>query len=333
MRAAAPGGAAGREEAPLNPRPETPPLRRGIVPVLQTPFDDRGSLDGSALERLVEEAVAAGASGLLVPAVASEVSCLRFDERRLLLRRVAGAVAGRVPIIAGASAPRPREAIEQARLARSVGAAACLVAVPPALYREPRLVVPFFREVAEGAGDLPLMVQDLDFSGPGLGLDTIRDLVRALPSLAAFKIESVPAGPKYTAVREICGEEIFIAGGWSIGQMIEALDRGVDAMIPESAMVRVYSAIDREHREGRRPEALRLFHRLQPVIGFTHQDLEVTIAFAKRLLVRKGVFATERMRLGDFRWDRYNGRIAEELVAHYLELEASLPALRPPAPP
>ena len=317
----------------MSPRPEAAPLRRGVVPVLQTPFDARGSVDGTSVERLVEEAIAAGAAGFLVPAVASEVSCLRFDERQLLLRRVAGLVAGRVPIIAGASARRPRDAIEQARLARSVGASAYLVAVPPALYREPRLIEPFFREIARGAGDLPLMVQDLDFTGPGLDLDTIRGLVRALPSLAAFKVESVPAGPKYTAVREACGEGVFIAGGWSIGQMIEALDRGVDAMIPDSAMVRVFAAIDRAHREGRRPEAVRLFDRMQPVIGFTHQDLGVTIAFAKRLLVRKGVFATARMRLDGFRWDRYNGRIADELVEHYLALEASLPALRPPAPP
>ena len=157
----------------MSPRPDAAPLRRGVVPVLQTPFDSRGALDETSLGRLVEEAVAAGASGFLVPAVAGEVSCLRFDERRFLLRRVAGMVAGRVPIIAGASAPRPREAIEQARLARAVGAAAYLVAVPPALYREPRLVEPFFREVAEGAGELPLMVQDLDFTGPGLDPDTI----------------------------------------------------------------------------------------------------------------------------------------------------------------
>ena len=317
----------------MSPRLDAPPLGRGIVPVLQTPFDACGALDGASLDRLVEEAIAGGASGFLVPAVASEVSCLSFEERELMLRRVAGVVAGQVPIIAGASAPRPRDAIEQARLGGSVGAAAYLVAVPPALYAQPRLVEPFFREIAEGAGDLPLMVQDLDFTGPGLDLDTIRGLVRALPTLVAFKVESIPAGPKYTAIREACPEEIFIAGGWAIGQMIEALDRGVDAMIPDSAMVRVFAAIDRCHRHGRRQEAIRIFNRIQPVIGFTRQDLAVTIAFSKRLLVRKGVFATERTRFGEFRWDRYNGRIAGELIEHYLELEASLASLTPPAPP
>ena len=308
----------------MSPRPDAPAFRRGIVCVLQTPFDAGGSLDRSSLDRLVEEAIAGGVSGFLVPAVASEVTCLSFEERSFMVRRVADVAAGRVPIIAGASDPRPRGAIEYARVARSAGAAAYLVAVPPALHADPGRIEPFFREVAEGAGDLPLMVQDLDFTGPGLDLDTIRRLTRTLPTLSAFKIESVPAGPKYTAVREACGEDLFIAGGWAIGQMIEALDRGVDAMIPESSMVRVFSAIDRAHRNARRQEAVRIFNRIQPVVGFTHQDLAVAIAFSKRLLVRKGIFATDRMRLGNFRWDRYNERIAAELIGHYLELEASL---------
>jgi 4-hydroxy-tetrahydrodipicolinate synthase len=37
----------------------------------------------------------------------------------------------------------------------------------------------------------------------------------------------------------------YIAGGWAVTQMIEALDRGIDAIIPESSMARVYTAIDR----------------------------------------------------------------------------------------
>ena len=151
----------------------------------------------------------------------------------------------------GASDSRPRVCIEQARLAREVGAAAYLVAVPTELYQEPERVEPFFREVVEGAGDFPLMLQDLDFAGAGLPPEVIRRLIQVLPSLSSLKIESNPAGPKYTAIREICGSEMFLAGGWAIAQMIEALDRGVDAMIPECSMVRIWSAIDRRYRSGR----------------------------------------------------------------------------------
>lgn len=301
-----------------------PPLRRGIVPVLQTPFDSQGAVDYSSLNNLVEDAIAGGVNGFLVPAVASEVSCLTHEERARIVRRVAEITAGRVPIIVGASDARPRVCIEQARLARGVGAAAYLVAVPTELYREPEKVEPFFREVVEGAGDFPLMLQDLDFTGPGLSPETIRRLTQVLPSLSSLKIESNPAGPKYTAIREICGDEMFLAGGWTIAQMIEALDRGVDAMIPECSMARVWSAIDRSYRNGRRQEAIRIFNRIQPVVGFTHQDLSVAIAFGKRLLVRKGIIATERTRFGDFQWDRYNGRVADELIDYTLDLEESV---------
>ncbi len=303
---------------------DQPPLERGIVPVIQTPFDSQGAVDYASLHNLVEDAIAGGVNGFLVPAVASEVSCLTAEERATIVRAVAEVTAGRVPIIVGASDTRPRVCIEQARMAREVGAAAYLVAVPTELYQEPEKVEPFFREVAEGAGDFPLMLQDLDFTGPGLQPEAIRQLTQVLPSLSSLKIESNPAGPKYTAIREICGGEMFLAGGWAIAQMIEALDRGVDAMIPECSMARVWSAIDRNYRNGRRQEAIRIFNRVQPVVGFTHQDLSVAIAFGKRLLVRKGIIATERTRFGDFQWDRYNGRVADELIDDYLDLEESV---------
>ena len=308
----------------MNLSPDPPPLERGIISVLQTPFDQQDAIDLKSLEALVEEAIAGGAKGFLVPAVASEVGSLTPEDRRSLVQKVADVARSRVPIIVGASAPQPQACIEQAQLAGRVGAAAYLVAVPPDLYRHPEQVEPFFREVIEGAGNLPLMLQDLDFSGPGLELDMIQRLTQTLPTLSALKIESIPAGPKYSAVRDRCGEGIFIAGGWSAAQMIEALDRGVDAMIPDSSTIRVFAAIDRRYRNGDREGAIQLFNRLQPVLGFSHQELNVAIAFGKRLLVRKGIFQTPKMREGNFDWDPYNGRVADEIIEYYLELETSV---------
>ena len=86
-------------------------------------------------------------------------------------------------------------------------------------------------------------------------------------------------------------------GGWAIAQMIEAMDRGVDALIPEASMVAVYSTIWDLHHAGRREEAVRLFRQLLPVVAFTNQEIRLCIAFFKRLLVRKGIFSGETMRL------------------------------------
>lgn len=297
-------------------------LPRGILPVLQTPFDPEGELDWSSLERLVEEVVEGGACGILVPAVASEVEFLSPQERILLVERVAAANRGRLPLIVGASSSRPEECRCFARLAQRVGAAAWLVEAPPSL--SSRELLDFFRTAAAGS-QLPLLIQDLAWQGPGLDLSLIVRLKEELSSLLqGIKIETVPAGPKYTAVRRALGEDFFICGGWAVPQMIEALDRGVDAMIPEGSMVRAYTAVYRVYTRGDRTGAVRLFRRLLPVLAFTNQGITLSIAFFKRLLVRKKIFAGERMRRPGFQWDPYQERIAAELLEEYLRLEAEL---------
>jgi 4-hydroxy-tetrahydrodipicolinate synthase len=298
-----------------------PLLPRGVVPVVQTPFDSRGEVDFESLHRLVDDALAAGAAGFLAPVVASEVACLSAAERTQIVRELSSHLAGCAPFIVGASSDDPRVCREMASLAEDVGAVAWLAAVPQTCYENPSAVLRFFREAVHGI-ELPLVIQDLQFGGPGLPLDVVRELRDGLPTLAGLKIETVPAGPKYTAVRELCGPEFYIAGGWAIPQMIEALDRGVDAMIPESSMIRVYHTICRRYADGQRGAAQRLFRELLPVLVFTNQELAVSIAFFKRLLVRKGIFTCATMRLAGFVWDPYNRRIADELIEAYLELES-----------
>jgi 4-hydroxy-tetrahydrodipicolinate synthase len=298
-------------------------LSKGIISVLQTPFDETGAIDYEGLARLIENAIDAGVSGFLAPAVASEVAHLTRDEREGLVRWIAEQTNGRVPFIVGASSDKVEVCQHFAALAKMVGADAYLVAVPPSLYSEPDRVSPFFQEVTQ-ATDLPLVIQDLEFNGPGLDMEAIKRLRETLPTLMGFKIETVPAGPKYTAVREAFGRDFFIAGGWAIMQMIEALDRGVDAMIPESAMVKVYSSIFQSYAHGKREQAVHLFRQLLPVLAFANQDLGTSIAFFKRLLVRKGIFQNAVMRYLDFAWDAYQLRIADELIDYYLELERAI---------
>ena len=298
-------------------------LPRGIVAVVQTPFGSDYRVDFASLDRLIEDTIEAGVDGLLAPVVASEVASLAFDERKMLVERMSAVAAGRVPIIVGASEATVEACVAAARQAEQVGAVAYLVAVPEGLYQRPEEIVPFFRAIASDC-PTPLIIQDLQFDGPGLELGLLGELAASLGSLAGMKIETVPSGPKYTAVREALGAEFYIAGGWAVSQMIEAFDRGVDAMIPESSMVRVYSAIRAAYANGNREKAVAIFRRLLPVLTFSNQELAVSIAFFKRLLVRKGIFTDATMRICNFTWDRYHLRIADELIEYYLELEAEL---------
>ena len=160
------------------------PVGHGIISVVQTPFDERGAVDEASLVRLVEETLACGVNGFLVPVVASEVAELTADERRRIVRLVAATVRGAVRLIVGASSDDPKQCVEQALVASEIDAAAYLVAVPAELYGQPHRIVPFFREVIGGAGDLPLVIQDLEFNGPGMDPRTIAELKETLPTLA-----------------------------------------------------------------------------------------------------------------------------------------------------
>ncbi len=298
-------------------------LPHGIVSVLQTPFTSDGNVDGESLSRLLATAVREGVGGFLAPVVASEVDFLSRAEREEIIRIIGRTAAGQVPFMVGASSSDPEECRYFARVAERCNAAAFLVAVPPDLYSRPEELPAFFHAVAAGTS-LPLIIQDLQWNGPGLPVSAVARLREGITALVGIKIETIPAGPKYTEFRRVLGGEFFIAGGWAVPQMIEAMDRGVDALMPESSMIAVYSAIWRTHAGGDRQTAVRLFRQLLPVLGFTNQELGLSIAFFKRLLVRKAIFSSATMRQSWAGWDEFNLRIADELIEHYLGLESEI---------
>ena len=293
---------------------------RGIVSAVQTPFDAGGELDPASLRRLVEDAIAAGVDGFLSTAVAGEVDTLSMAERAQVIETITSIAGGRVPLIAGASSNDVHECRAVAGLAVEMNASAYLVGVPPPLYQTPEAILPFFQAVTDGI-ELPLVIQDFELNGPGMDMRLICELKKHLPNLAGLKIETVPAGPKYTAVREALGSDFWIAGGWAVQQFIEALDRGVDAMIPEASMVRVYKRVQVLYEQGRREAAETLFRRLLPILAFTNQETANSIAFFKTLLVRKGIFRTAGMRVDRPRWDGFSETVVDGLIDLYRDLE------------
>ncbi len=301
-------------------------LPRGFVPLLETPFREDSSIDYDGLLALVEDTIAGGTNGLTAPLVASEVHALTIQEREQILKTAASAIGGRVPFIAGASSDDAELANHFARIAENCAATAYIVAVPNSFYCRPaQELVAFFRAVIDGVS-IPLIIQDLQWNGPGLDLEIIEGLRDALSTLAGLKIETVPAGRKYTDVRNAFGPDFFISGGWAVPQLIEALDRGVDAMIPEAALVRAFATIHRAYSAGDRSEAVRRFRQLAPVLIFSNQELYHSIAFFKRLMVRKGLLRSAKMRAPEYCWDRFSARIADEVIDYYLSLEAAFAA-------
>jgi 4-hydroxy-tetrahydrodipicolinate synthase len=292
---------------------------RGIVTVLNTPYTADDRVDLEALRRNVRLALDAGVAGFLVPAMAAEVDRLSPAERRGMVEAVLRETAGRVPVIGGASAAVAREREENARALIDLGCAGILVSIP--LESEEGYEREVRRLAALGPGFL--MLQDWDARGYGLPVPLIRRLFEEVEAFRCLKVEVEPAGRKYTQVLEATGGRLHVSGGWAVAQMIEALDRGVHALMP-TGMHALYTRIDSLYRSGDRERAARLFHRLVPVLAFSNQHLDISLHFFKRLLWAEGVYPTPRVRPPVLPFDAWHARIADELIGLVRRLNAEL---------
>jgi len=301
----------------MSTRPKYP--LQGVVVSLDTPFDDGGRIDFASLERLVEWHLRCGAAGFLVPARAAEVEALTVAERIEIVRQVSGQVKGRAELIAGATADDPAETRAVAEAAARLGCEGVLAEVPPPLRRDRAGLLEFVQTLAS-AGMPMLMIQDLEWGGFGIPVELIAEAFEAVPAFRCLKVEVVPAGPKYTAVLEATGGRLHVSGGWAAEHMFEALDRGVDVFMP-TAMTGLYALIYRAHRSGDREAARRWFHRILPVLAFTHQHLDISIQFYKRLYRHRGLFRTVLVRKKALPYDAHHERYGDEMIRYLDDVE------------
>jgi len=102
----------------------------GSMVAMVTPMHDDGSVDWTALERLVDHHVAEGTDAIVSVGTTGESATLNHDEHGEVIARTVKAAAGRIPVIGGTGANSTAEAISLTRHAAEVGVDACLLVVP-----------------------------------------------------------------------------------------------------------------------------------------------------------------------------------------------------------
>ena len=308
----------------MSPRPDAGAvalaLPRGIIPSMNTPFLQDGSIDTEGIRRSTDAVIEAGVAGMLILAVAGETGSLTLSEKRLVASSFLDVAAGRVPVIVGCSSAEQTDRLALAAMARELQADAMLCQVPIGLRGEALLAQ--MSELAQ-IGPALLMVQDLEFGGPGLPLQDILLLHRRLPAFQGLKIETALPGPKYTAVLQATQGALHVSGGWAAAQMMEALHRGVHAFIP-TAMDRIYVEIFRRFESGDVAGARALHERLTPVLAFSNQHIDVSIRFFKNLRQREGLFQSALCRSGVAELDAHQTREMKIALARVLALQQSL---------
>src|ERR1700731_4302749 len=135
---------------------------RGCGTALVTPFHQDGSIDDAALRNLVAWQVESGVDFLVPCGTTGETPTLTHDEWLFVIDTAIEVVAGRVPIVAGATSNSTHEAVEKAK---EVAGRPGVDAIPPPspYYNKPTQEGQYrpSKPMAEAVGDKPVILYNL----------------------------------------------------------------------------------------------------------------------------------------------------------------------------
>src|ERR671919_2005846 len=146
---------------------------KGIIGACLTPFGDDDRVNYKALEREIDFLVADCDAVSIAAVEAAEYTMLSRDERKELLRIGTEIINKRLPVLLGCSSPSPRDVIELAEYAATVGGDLIQVLMPLRPWGgQPTIaeLMEFYTQVAS-ASPLPVVC----YHNPGPGADPPQD--------------------------------------------------------------------------------------------------------------------------------------------------------------
>jgi 4-hydroxy-tetrahydrodipicolinate synthase len=184
----------------------------GVMPAITTPFTVDGEVDHDFLARHALWMIEAGCTGIVALGSLGETATLSVPEKLAVLRTLATALDGRVPLVAGIAALSTDEACGLARSAADLGCAGLMV-LPPYVYstdwREMRAHVAAVIE----ATALPCMLYNNPIAyRTDFRPEQVEELAHAHGNLAAVK-ESSADIRRIAAIRHRLGNRLAILVG------------------------------------------------------------------------------------------------------------------------
>lgn len=205
---------------------------RGVLPVVQTPFTVDEAIDGLALERQIDWALATGADGVVV-ALVSEILRLGDDRRKELATLVCQQVQQRGFTVISVGAESTAGAICFAEHAEGLGASAVMAIPPVATRLDSAATRQYFASIAKSIS-IPLIVQDASgYVGAAIDLDVYRRLLDEFGTERIFfKPEASPLGPNLSRLRDATDGQARIFEGSGGINLVDCYRRGITGTIP-----------------------------------------------------------------------------------------------------
>jgi 4-hydroxy-tetrahydrodipicolinate synthase len=267
---------------------------RGIFNILATPFDAAQQVDFASLRHLVNFQLALGAHGLTILGVLGEAAKLSLDERRAVMETVMETVAGRVPVVVGASHADRAARLALCEAAFAAGAEAVMIAPPRLDQPTDDAVIALYAEIAD-AVDRAIVVQDFPpVNNVIMSPEMLARLAEEVPHCRTLKLEDPPLMEKIAAIRART-DRFAIFGGLGGMFLLEELQRGAAGTMTGFAFTEVLVALYDAFSQGRQSDAESIFDHYLPLIRYENQPV-INLTIRKELLFRRGAIACPALR-------------------------------------
>jgi 4-hydroxy-tetrahydrodipicolinate synthase len=250
---------------------------------------------------MVDFCLDAGVTGLTVLGIMGEATKLTAEESRTYVKQVLARVAGRVPVVVGASAAGFAPMKELTQSVMDLGASGVMVAPPPTVKTDDQ-IVSYFDMVSETLGtDVPWVLQDHPVStGVQMSASVILRIIKNSPTCVMLKHEDCPGLAKMSAYRAASdksdAKRISILTGNGGGLFLpEELSRGADGAMTGFAYPEMMVDVVRAHAAGDVERAHDLFDAYLPLSRY-EQQAGIGLAVRKHLLAQRGVIASAAIR-------------------------------------
>lgn len=264
----------------------------GVFAIPMTPFDAHDRIDEGALRAEIEFCVGCGVGGLVTPVMVSEFFVLSEAERRLMVRVPVEQAAKRLPVVGNCAAVNTPLAVEYARYCQEVGADA-VIAMPPYIGRADFATVQAYYRAISDAVTVPIWIQNAGL--PALSVEQVVQLCEEIEHVCWVKEEVAPSTHSISNLLRRATPAVHGVMGGSAGRYVMTEHaRGSRGIIIACEIADVMQAIWNLLEAGNQQAAGDLFEHALPAI-----DLEglMGMAFAKEIMVRRGVFSNHRVRL------------------------------------
>ncbi|MDB5788454.1 dihydrodipicolinate synthase family protein [Caballeronia mineralivorans] len=274
---------------------------KGVFVIAVTPFTESGELDLASTDLMVDFYLESGATGLTILGILGEATKLTAEESHTFVKRVLARVAGRVPVVVGASAAGFAPMRELSTNVMDMGASGVMVAPAPTLRTDDQIVAYFDMVNATLGENCPWVLQDHPVStGVQMSTSVVVRVLKNSPACVMLKHEDSPGLAKLSAIRAASDKgdlkRVSILTGNGGGLFLpEELTRGADGAMTGFAYPEMMVDVCKAHASGDIEKAHDIFDAYLPLARYEQQS-NIGLAVRKYLMAQRGAIASAALR-------------------------------------